>query len=330
MTRRVGCLLALAAWGAPMFAQSDEKPAKDVVVWALDDTDKVHPVSGNLQSEGAEVYNGARPSQGEYRTRNSVWDAATQTVKLSAGRNEFVSFQVVLEKGREDVHKIFVNATDLLGARERIGADRNIRLFKQLYVPIHGSWYPDALLPFEIAGATPFDLARQERRRAGAARAGGVGGYLRAARPAAGHLYRQIIVVQRNTNKQAILKVELQVAGFTLPDKLGLDVDLMNYGFLNIERGWPDLVQDGPRHRAIEREFFRMAHAHRTTFAIVPYNHDGSIPKGQKPELAGIGDGVRVAGLEFLGRALRAVPFGRRLRGPAARRRAGGALLPAL
>lgn len=294
MTKRVGCLLALAAWGAPIFAQSDEKPAKDVVVWALDDTDKVHPVSGNLQSEGAEVYNGARPSQGGYRTRNSVWDAATQTVKLSAGRNEFVSFQVVLEKGREDVHKIFVNATDLLGARERIGADRNIRLFRQLYVPIRGSWYPDALLPFEIAGATPFDLSAKSAAVPGQ-RVQAVWVDIYVPRDLPPDTYTgQVMVVQRNTNKQAILNVELQVAGFTLPDKLGLDVDLMNYGFLNVERGWPDLVQDSLRHRAIEREFFRMAHAHRTTFAIVPYNHDGSIPKGQKPDLAGIGDGIRV------------------------------------
>jgi hypothetical protein len=105
-----------------------------------------------------------------------------------------------------------------------------------------------------------------------------------------------IIILHRNTNKQAIVKIELEVGEFTLPDELSLDVDLMNYGFLNIERGWPDMVLDGPRHRAIEREFFRMAHAHRMTFAIVPYNHDGSIPKGLKPELAGVGAGVRIAG----------------------------------
>ena len=105
----------------------------------------------------------------------------------------------------------------------------------------------------------------------------------------------RITVLHRNTNKQAVLNVELQVGGFTLPNRMGLDVDLMNYGFLNVERGWPDLVQDGARHRAIEREFFRMAHSHRTTFSIVPYNHDGSIPKGQKPELAGVGDTIRVS-----------------------------------
>ena len=102
-------------------------------------------------------------------------------------------------------------------------------------------------------------------------------------------------MLHRSTDKQAVLNVELEVGNFTLPDQLNLDVDLMNYGFLNIERGWTDVVLDSPRHRAIEREFFRQAHAHRMTFAIVPYNHDGSIPKGGKPELAGVGDNVHVA-----------------------------------
>ena len=294
--RRTICLsLLLLTCGVPVFSQDDVNPAKDATVWALDDTDKVHPITGNLLSEGAEIYNGLQASRSDYRVRNGVWDASTSTVKLFAGRNEFVSFQIVLEKGREDLHKVFVNATDLLGSRERISADRNVRLFKQLYVPFNGSWYPDALVPFEIAGVTPFDLPDY---------AGPVRG--QRVQPIWVDIYvphnlpsdtytGEIVVLHRNTNKLSVLRIELRVGGFTLPDKLGLDVDLMNYGFLNIERGWPDLVQDSKRHRGIEREFFRMAHAHRTTFSIVPYNHDGSIPKGQKPELAGVGDGIRIA-----------------------------------
>lgn len=86
----------------------DEKPAKDAAVWAVDDTDKVHPISGNLLSEGMEIYSSQQPSPAQHRVRNSIWDAATQTIKLYSGRNEFVSFQVVLEKGRNDLHKVFV------------------------------------------------------------------------------------------------------------------------------------------------------------------------------------------------------------------------------
>ncbi len=276
-------------------AQEEDKPSKDTVAWALDDTDKVHPVTGNLLSQGKDLYTGKLTGPGEHRTSNSVWNAASRTVKLFAGRNEFVSFQVVLEKGKDDLHKIFVNATDLLGANARISADSHIKLFKQLYVQLDGVWYPDALVPFDIAGVTPMELPDPASGVPGQrAQSVWIDVYVPHTLPP-GSYTGQIIVLHRNTNKQAILNVELEVAPFTLPDEVGLEIDLMNYGFLNIERGWPDMVIDGPRHRAIEREFFRSAHEHRMTFAVVPYNHDGSIPKGVKPELAGTGADVRVA-----------------------------------
>lgn len=294
MSMRSLSLLFLLLPASPDFSQDDGKPSKDAAVWGVDDTDQVNPISGNLLSEGSNVYNGRDTSKGNYRLQNSVWDAATNTVKLFAGRNEFVSFQIVIEKNKDDLHKVFVNSTDLLGRKERIAADRNVRLFKELYLSREGNWYPDALLPFDIAGATPFDLPDRSAVVPGQrTQAIWVDIYVPHDLPPDTYS-GQIMILHRNTNRQAVLRVELTVAGFTLPDKLGLDVDLMNYGFLNIERGWPDLVQDSARHRRIEREFFRMAHQHRTTFAIVPYNHDGSIPKGQKPELAGTGENIRI------------------------------------
>ena len=290
----LACALLFVSAGAARAQETTTKTAKDALVWAIDDTDKVHPISGNLLSEGAEVYDGKTASSGNYRKSNPVWDASTNTVRLVAGRNEFVSFQVVLEKQQQDLHKVFVNATDLFGTRERISADRHIRLFKELYLQIGGRWYPDALLPFEIAGATPFEMPDRAGVPGQRAQAIWVDIYVPHELPPDTYT-GQIMVLHRNTNKQAILQVELAVGAFTLPDKLGLDIDLMNYGFLNVERGWPDMTMDGKRHRVIEREFFRMAHAHRTTFSIVPYNHDGSIPAGAKPVLAGVGGSTRVA-----------------------------------
>jgi hypothetical protein len=279
---------------SPVAAQP--KPPKDAAVWVIDDTAKVHPISGNLLREGRDVYSGKSPSQGEYRKKNNLWDAGTNTVKLFAGRNEFVSFQIVLEKGKEDLHKVFVNATDLLGSRERISADSHVRMFKQLYVQLGDVWYPDALLPFDIAGATPLELPDLASPLGSRQRVQSVWVDIYVPHALPSDTYTgQIMIVHRATNKQAILNVALEVGEFTLSDKLNLDIDLMNYGFLNIERGWPDMVIDSPRHRKIEREFFRAAHEHRMTFSIVPYNHDGSIPKGLKPELAGVGEGVRVA-----------------------------------
>lgn len=204
-------------------------------------------------------------------------------------------FRLFWKKGATICTRCLFNATDLLGAKDRISADSCIRLFKQLYLQLDGAWYPDALLPFEVAGATPLELPDYSGSlREQKVQSVWVDIYV-PHNLSPGAYTGQILVLHRNTNKQAILKVELEVGDFTLPDELNLDIDLMNYGFLNIERGWPDMILDGSRHRAIEREFFRMAHAHRMTFAILPYNHDGSIPKGLKPELAGVEESIRVA-----------------------------------
>lgn len=269
--------LALISAAAPLLGQPPESKS-DATVWALDDTDKVHPITGAPISA------------------NSVWSASDETIRLQAGRNEFVAFQVVIQKGAKDIHKIFVNATDLIGSRERISADKNIRLFKELYLQLDGAWYPDALVPLEIAGLTPFELPDPKGPLGAAQKTQTIWVDVYVPHDLLPDTYRgQIKVLHRATNHLATLEVALEVGDFTLPDEMGLDVDLMNYGFLNIERGWPDLVMDSPRHHAIEKSFFRMAHEHRTTFAIVSYNHDGSIPPGAKPLLAGAGDSIRVA-----------------------------------
>ena len=155
-------IVALLLLGHTLLFSQDEKPAKDASIWVVDDTHKVNPLSGNLLSEGLEIYQGGVPSTLQYRKQNAIWDIAAGRIKLIAGRNEFVSFQLVIEKGRQDLHKIFVTCTDLIGARERISADSHIRLFKELYLKLDGVWYPDALLPFELAGTTPFHLPDYE------------------------------------------------------------------------------------------------------------------------------------------------------------------------
>jgi hypothetical protein len=54
-TRYCLTLILLATSGVPLLSQQEEvipDSAKDAEVWALDDTDKVHPITGNLLSEG--------------------------------------------------------------------------------------------------------------------------------------------------------------------------------------------------------------------------------------------------------------------------------------
>ncbi|HET6427909.1 MAG TPA: hypothetical protein VFJ30_05845 [Phycisphaerae bacterium] len=79
-----------------------------LVVWAAGDANKVNPISGNIleehywQSGGRSPYNFSPSYQGEragtLREKSSVWDAATKRISLRAAGNEFVAFQVLVEK----------------------------------------------------------------------------------------------------------------------------------------------------------------------------------------------------------------------------------------
>lgn len=287
-------LLVLGMLCCAILAQT-QKPPKDTAIWVVDDTVKVHPITGSLLREGVKVHSGDSGSNRSYRQKNSVWNAETNTVRLFAGRNEFVSFQIILEKNQEDLHKFFVTISDLIGPGERISSDHSVQMFKQLYVQREGNWYPEAMVPFELAGVTPMNLPDPDGLVGNGQRVQSIWVDVFVPHELPPGLYSgRIAVLHRTVNKQAVLNLELEVGDFTLSDELHLDVDLMNYGYLNIERGWSDMLIDGPRHRKIELEFFRMAHQHRMSFALVPYNHDGSIPKGLKPELAGVGETIRV------------------------------------
>lgn len=99
---------------APAVFQGATRPAKDIRlaevpaadplgepiegsglrVWACAPGEKVSPVTGNAMSEGG--YSNAKPV-GSFRKGNEVWSGARKAVVLDAGRNDFASFQLVLE-----------------------------------------------------------------------------------------------------------------------------------------------------------------------------------------------------------------------------------------
>ena len=80
--------LALAEPTVQPFADAGELPAlAGVSVSVADLLDKVHPITGELIP---------RHPAG-YRTANHLWSAQQKLVRLYAGRNEFVGFQVVMQ-----------------------------------------------------------------------------------------------------------------------------------------------------------------------------------------------------------------------------------------
>lgn len=118
-------------------------------------------------------------------TRRILRDAAPEStlpVELSAARNEWESFQILLRSDKP-VRIVSLATADLLGPDGGVLAAKDARLFRQHQLHIQQAtvrnghfkpgWYPDALIPFRhpLSGeklpparfqATPFDLPADE------------------------------------------------------------------------------------------------------------------------------------------------------------------------
>src|SRR5207248_1802914 len=65
-------------------------------VCAYPDTEKAHPVTGNLLEEAGSGYGGA--PAGTFRHSNPVWDG--RTIRLSGARGEILGFHLLVEAGK--------------------------------------------------------------------------------------------------------------------------------------------------------------------------------------------------------------------------------------
>jgi len=80
-------------WGVPAEVRGESLPA--VGVRAVGDGVRVNPETGLYFEDRTDVH--ADYPTGDYRSRNPVWDAGDARISLHAARNEFVSFQVVVD-----------------------------------------------------------------------------------------------------------------------------------------------------------------------------------------------------------------------------------------
>ncbi len=211
----------------------------------LDELDKVHPVTGELI-----------PSQPEgYPAANHLWNADARRIALQAARNEFVAFQVLLRgAGGSDRDQVRPELTFEAPA----GRAPRVEFGRYQSVNSRNGPLPDPIVPldFPTSGAkgakngslhaeiyVPHDLAAGEYR----------GTLTLSARGGAG---------QRTLR----LPVALRVWDFTLPDHLSFLPEMNSYGL-------PDN----------ERDYYRLAHRHRTVLNRLPYYQNGRMADGCAP-----------------------------------------------
>jgi hypothetical protein len=211
----------------------------------LDELDKVHPVTGEFI-----------PSQPDgYLAANHLWDAGARRIALQAARNEFVAFQVLLRGGDvADRDRIRPELTFEAPA----GRAPQVEFGRYQSVGSRKGPLPDPIVPLDFPGSAPAG-ARNASLHAEI--------YVPQDLPA-GEYHGTLTLSARGGAGQGTLRlpVSLRVWDFALPDHLSFLPEMNCY----------DLPEN-------ERDYYRLAHRHRTVLNRLPYYQNGRIADGCAP-----------------------------------------------
>ena len=258
-----------------------------VQVWAVPELLKIDPKTGSLLE---------RSEAPEYRMRNSVWNAATSTVRLTGSRNEFVAFQLAIESASA-LQGIEVKvASRLFGGNRLPGVFREtgaVQLYREWFVPDDKDtspsrpWYPDPLLPLN----GPLNLPAVDNAVPGqTVQPIFVDVYI--PHDAAPGNHKGSLLVRAAGGFEKTVNLEVTVLPLRLPDELNFTVDLNAYGGVN--SGY-DIQKGTPEYHKLLQAYHRVAHLNRANLDILGYSHSGSVEPEQTPPLVGDGAETKVA-----------------------------------
>jgi hypothetical protein len=294
-TRLVLSILVLLLGTCTLNAE-EGKPliTKALVVWAASDANKVHPISGNVLEEhywhrqeekghpyfAAPSYQG--PRSGTLREKSTIWDAASSRVSIRAAGNEFVSFQVIVERAEQPLKGIRVSVSDLAGPDgAMIRSDPNIETFAEHYIQVFSKakdvwdaasyygekfWFPDGLIPTTAKGWDKVDLP-DSRLNVDGQKVQGFWIDVYVPHKSKPGLYTGKVTVSAENMSPQELDLQLEVLPWDLPDEVSFLFELNTYG-----TGFAKAFEAGNEAGVarIEHAFHKMAHEHRCTLNIFP------------------------------------------------------------
>ena len=190
---------------------------------------------------------------GGYLRSNHLWDGGR--IRLEGARDEFVGFQVLILGQAPGLR-----ATLSFPARSKVRAE-----FGRLAnVATDRGPMPDPVVP--LAGPADFPGTGAGKPLRG----GSIDVDLYVPRDAPAGEHAGELILEAAGGARAVLPVTLRVWDFALPDALSFLPELNAYGL--------------PEN---ERDFYRLAHRHRTALNRVPYSQTGRVAPGMAPKVAG-------------------------------------------
>jgi hypothetical protein len=212
-------------------------------VAVLDELDKLHPVTGELIPDEPDGY----------LALNHLWDAAAPRISLQGARNEYVAFQVLL-RGDQAAGTIQPELT-FVGA---IGKQLAVEFGRYQAVTSKRGPLPDPIVPLGYPERTRVAGTKNQSFH--------VEIYIPHDLPAGKYEGALTLVLRGSRPATLRLPVLLGVWDFTLPDHLSFLPEMNCYGL--------------PEN---ERDYYRLAHRHRTVLNRVPYNQNGRMQDGCAP-----------------------------------------------
>jgi len=237
-------------------------------VWAFPEVCKVRYTNGSLFEAGL-----IGADAESYRQANSVWDGATNTVRLFGARGEIVAFQLCLERVDRDrpLEDVSIRISGLTGPG-RIDAD-HIRLFRVWYVKL-GEYAVPLSNGQTLSIPAPDNKLRGQNNQSVYVDVAIPGG----ARPGT---YRGTISISAKGVARFSLPVKLLVYDFDVPKAMRFNPELNIY------------QSPGRPGSKTFFEAYRLAHYDRCTLSITQAGHGDGV-KTPLP-ISGSGAGVRVS-----------------------------------
>jgi hypothetical protein len=318
-----------------------EALAMALVIWVASDANKVNPISGNVleehywQQTGRNPYNFASSYQpstapasapataatqrgGKLREKSTIWDSAKRRISLRAAGNEFVAFQVIVEKPADRPLKgVSVTVSDLAGPEgAKLESAKCAQVFVEHYMSLFSrardawdektyygekNWFPDGLIPVTAKGWDKLDLPEPRLNVAGQ-RVQGFWIDLYVPHKTKGGLYKGKVTVSADGRVAGELELQLEVLPWELPDETSFIMELNTYHSAFAARPSFSAELGSERHYAIERAFYKMAQEHRCTLSVFPgwastrqKAVGQTVEKFMVPPLEGKGKDIKVA-----------------------------------
>jgi hypothetical protein len=236
----------LAPAAVPRAAASTGLPrlgGREVAV--IDELDKVDPIRGRFLP----------PQSDGYSRANHLWNAAERRISLHAARNEFVAFQIWIHGSSTGTTPD--TAPELIWKTK--AAAIQVSQGRYHLVPTPTGPLPDPIVP--LGAALPQEIPNSVT--GAQSQSLHVELYVPHDIPAGIH---QGVLTLRSGRDSLPLALTLTVWDFTLPDHLSFLPEMNCY----------DLPEN-------ERDYYRLAHRHRTVLNRLPYHQNGRIQDGCAP-----------------------------------------------